>query len=90
VRGPTEPVITCCAGTRPAGTSGPTACVGAGAVVGETEVTDDSDEVAEGADGERVVKPPHAAVKSTASATAATLGRFMAEMHCNSRCIRRI
>src|SRR6266550_1327183 len=70
--------MTCWSGLNPAGTSGPTACVGAGAGAGDTEVTADKD-VVEGATGETVVKPPQAAVKSSDSPIATTLGSFMAE-----------
>ena len=77
--------MVCGDGTRPAGTSGPTACVGVGAVPGDVAVTDICDEmVDEGAVGEMLVNPPQAASNNDSPATA-TLGSVMAALHCKFR-----
>src|SRR5438270_13814043 len=80
--------MTCCVGTRPAGTSGPTACVGAvdaGGAVGAGAADDVCEEmVADGAVGERVVRPPQA-VRSNDRPMTTTLGSFMAALQCKFR-----
>jgi hypothetical protein len=77
--------MVCCDGTRPAGTSGPTACVGAGAVPGDEAVAGICEEiVADGEVGETLVNPPHPASNNESAATAA-LGSVMAALQCKFR-----
>ena len=74
-----------CDGTRPAGTSGPIACGGVGAVPGDVAVTDTCEAiVGEGAVGETLVNPPQPASNNDSPATAA-LGSVMAALQCKFR-----
>ena len=77
--------MVCSDGTRPTGTSGPTACVGAGAVPGDVAVTDTCEAMlGEGAVGETLVNPPQPASNNDSPATAA-LGSVMAALRCKFR-----
>jgi hypothetical protein len=75
--------MVCSDGTRPAGTSGPTACVGT--APGDEGVADICEEiVADGVVGETLVNPPHAVSNNDSPATAA-LGSVMAALQCKFR-----
>jgi hypothetical protein len=77
--------MVCCDGTRPAGTSGPTACVGVGAAPGDEAVADICEEmVAVGVVGETLVNPPQA-VSNIDSPATATMGSVMAALQCKFR-----
>ena len=77
--------MVCSDGTRPAGTSGPTACVGAGAAPGDEAFVAICEEmVADGAVGETLVNPPQPASNNDSPATAA-LGSVMAALQCKFR-----
>ena len=77
--------MVCSDGTRPTGTSGPTACAGAGAAPGDEAVAAICEEtVADGEVGETLVNPPQPASNNDSPAPAA-LGSVMAALRCKFR-----